>query len=58
MVKDLGKIDEEFLGVLLGLLGCATIVLVDPDELGGETYGDTPVGRRWENFWWGLLQVS
>lgn len=58
MVKDRGRIDEEFLGVSLGLLGSTTIVLVDPDELGGETYVDTLVGRRWGNFWWGLLQVS
>lgn len=50
--------DGEFPGVSLGLIGGTTIVLVGSGELGDVIYGDSMVGRRSENSWWGLLQIT
>lgn len=45
--------DGEFPGVSSGLVAGMTIVLVGSGEVGDVTYGDSLVGRRWENPWWG-----
>lgn len=50
--------DGAFPGVSLGLIGSTTIVPVGSGELGDVTYGDSLVGRRWENSWCGPLQMS
>lgn len=45
MVKDLGRMEEEFPGASLGLIGSTTIVPVGSGELGDVTCGDSLVGR-------------
>lgn len=57
-MKVLGRMDGEFPGVSLGLIGGTTMVLVGSGELRDVIYGDSMVGRRSENSWWGLLQIT